>query len=282
MYTKSSSSRWDDKDNKDESTPLLRSEVHTVSDPKKHWAKLRNVTQAGIAFRRAARPRPSRRASVRGSLAFPFFSEDEGTGTQKELIEPAEALAPLVAGGKIKDKDGAVLGPTPLPIVKSIPAVTPYRRKARHRSFYLWWTNEFRHWWKSSRLLVRLAGLDTHARDPIVWAKMTSINPLRFKSLKKMYKLIKRLGQGGPMRWFLKRCHPFTRSLRILVGAWRWVESAQVRRLEVGVEETMVCFMFLCVLQYWMYHIAYHMVQCHVAHIILPLYSIFFATGFHW
>lgn len=42
------------------------------------------------------------------------------------------------------------------------------------------------------------------------------------------------------MRWFLQRCHPFTRSLRILVGAWRWVESAQCRRLEIGVEETMV------------------------------------------
>lgn len=233
-----------------ESTPLLRSQVHTTSDPKKHWAKLRNVTQAGIAFRRAAqRPRglqslrgPSRRASVRGSLAFPFFANDDTIEdeTQKELVEPGEALAPLVAGGKIKDSDGVVLGPRALPIVKSIPAFAPYRRKQRHRSFYLWWTNEFRHWWKSSRLLVRLGGLDTHARDPIVWAKMVSINPLRFKSLKKMYKIIKRLGQGGPMRWFLQRCHPFTRTLRILVGAWRWVESAQCRRLEVGVEETMV------------------------------------------
>jgi len=228
-----------------ESTPLLRSEVHTTSDPKKHWGKLRAVTKAGIAFRRTARPRLSsyRRASVRGTLAFPFFSDDgaEEEGASKDLVEPCEALAPLVAGGTIKNSDGAVIGPRVAPLVKSIPAFPPYRRKARHRSFFLWWTNEFRHWWKSSRLLVRLAGLDTHARDPIVWAKMVSINPLRFKSLKKMYKIIKRLGQGGPMRWFLQRCHPFTRSLRILVGAWRWVESAQCRRLEVGVEETMVC-----------------------------------------
>lgn len=242
MWTKGSSSQ-----EAKESTPLLRSQVHTTSDPKKHWAKLRAVTKAGIAFRRSARPRPSRRSSVRGSLAFPFFSAEEEDGqAQKELVEPCEALAPLVAGGKIKDTDGAIVGPRAPPLVKTIPAFPPYRRKSRHRSFYLWWTNEFRHWWKSSRLLVRLGGLDTRARDPLVWAKMVSINPLRFKSLKKMYKLVKRLGQGGPMRWFLKRCHPFTRTLRILVGAWRWVESAQCRRLEIGVEETMVCSLSQC------------------------------------
>ena len=235
MWTKKGSGSGEDAK---ESTPLLRSQVHTTSDPKKHWTKLRNVTQAGIAFRRTVPNRsrggvprgPSRRASVRGSLAFPFFADDTVEDeTQKEMVEPCEALAPLVAGGKIKDSEGVVVGPRAPPLVKSIPAFPPYCRKARHRSFYLWWTNEFRHWWKSSRLLVRLGGLDTHAHDPIVWAKMVSINPLRFKSLKKMYKLVKRLGQGGPMRWFLQRCHPFTRSLRILVGAWRWVESAQVR-----------------------------------------------------
>jgi hypothetical protein len=237
MWSKGSSS--DPK----ESTPLLSSQVHTTSDPKKHWAKLRNVTKAGIAFRRSARPRQSKRASVRGSLAFPFFPEPsvrEDDEAEKDVVEPCEALAPLVAGGKIKDTDGTVVGPRAPPLLKAIPAFPPYRRKQRHRNFYLWWTNEFRHWWKSSRLLVRLGGLDTHARDPIVWAKMVSINPLRFKSLRKMYKLVKRLGQGGPMRWFLDRVHPFTRTLRILVGAWRWVESAQCRRLEIGVEETMV------------------------------------------
>ena len=231
-----------------ESTPLLRTQVHTKSDAKKHWDTLRNATKAGIAFRRSVRPRASRRASVRGSLAFPFFSTAmEDVTIQKEVVEPCEALAPLVDGGKIKDTDKNIVGPRPPPIVKSIPAFAPYRRNARHRNFHLWWTNEFRHWWKSSRLLVRLAGLDTLARDPIVWAKMVSINPLRFKKLKKMYKIIKRLGQGGPMRSFLSRCHPFTRSLRILVGAWRWVESAQCRRLEIGVEETFVCYVLIFV-----------------------------------
>lgn len=126
-----------------ESTPLLRSQVHTTSDPKKHWDKLRAVTKAGIAFRRSAGPRrPSalRRASVRGLAAFPFFSDQDADedAAQKDLVEPCEALSPLAAGGRIKDTDGVMVGPRVPPLVKSIPAFTPYRRKSRHRSFYLW------------------------------------------------------------------------------------------------------------------------------------------------
>jgi hypothetical protein len=233
MWSKSTPSK--------ETTPLIKH-----SDAKKHWDTLRNVTHAGIAFRRAPpgrrRSGVGHRMSVRGSLAFPFFSEESvrDDDDHKDVVEPIEALTPLVAGGKIRVLDGTVVGPRSPSIIKSIPAYAPYRRMARHRSFYLWWTNEFRHWWKSSRLLVRLGGLDTQARDPIFWAKMVTLNPLRYKSLRKMTKIVKRLGQGGPMRFFLGRVHPFTRSLRILVAAWRWVESAQCRRLEVGVEETMV------------------------------------------
>jgi hypothetical protein len=89
-------------------------------------------------------------------------------------------------------------------------------------------------------LLVRLAGLDTHARDPLVWGKMILLDPLHFKSLEKMVSIVKRLGQGGPMRFFLDRVQHFTRGLRIVVGAWRWIEAAQCFRLEVGVEEFMV------------------------------------------
>lgn len=250
-----------------ESTPLIQR-----SDAKKHWDTLRNATQAGIAFRRVPVGRRRRlsgsrigsRMSVRGSLAFPFFAEESvreaDKDASKDVVEPIEALTILVAGGKIHGLDGIVVGPRPNTIVKSIPAFAPYRRMARHRSFFLWWTVEFRHWWKSSRLLVRIGGLDTLARDPIFWAKMVSINPLRYKSLKKMSKLVQRLGQGGPMRFFLRRVHPFTRSIRILVAAWRWIESAPCRRLEVGLEETMVTFV-TAVMFFLVCHINSHMLK---------------------
>ena len=38
---------------------------------------------------------------------------------------------------------------------------------------------------------------------------------------------------------FVKTVKPFTRSMRLLVGGWRWFEAAPCRRIEVGVEETM-------------------------------------------
>jgi hypothetical protein len=46
------------------------------------------------------------------------------------------------------------------------------------------------------------------------------------------------------MHDFLGRCQIFTRSLRLLIATWRWIESAKVRRLEVGVEEAMVSIHF--------------------------------------
>ena len=39
------------------------------------------------------------------------------------------------------------------------------------------------------------------------------------------------------MRGFLKDVQPFTRTIRIVVATWRWIEAAPCRRLEVGVEE---------------------------------------------
>lgn len=183
------------------------------------------------------------RGSVRGSVAFPFYpshrgGEGEGdTRGYKATVEPIEALSALAPGGVIKIA-GVGKFSKPLSIGKSIPADAPYRRTARHRAFYLWWINEFRHWWKSSRLLVRLGGLETYA--VLNWIDMTLLSATSRKAMKHAFKYAKRMGQAGVMRHFLKVCHPFTRSVRILVAAWRWVESAPCRRLEVGVEETLV------------------------------------------
>jgi hypothetical protein len=60
------------------------------------------------------------------------------------------------------------------------------------------------------------------------------------KNTKHAVKAAKHLGQGGPMKWFLNYVHPFTRTLRLVVACWRWIESAQCRRGEVGTEEAFV------------------------------------------
>mmetsp|Transcript_39430 Transcript_39430/g.94839 ORF Transcript_39430/g.94839 Transcript_39430/m.94839 type:complete len:983 (+) Transcript_39430:38-2986(+) len=153
---------------------------------------------------------------------------------------PAEGLAPLFPKDGIREYDGREYIPyREATLVKSVPAFPPYRRKARHRSFYLWWTNEFRHWWKNSRLLVRLAGLYVYSYDPAVAPAILVLDPTKRKTMKKLLKFGKRLGQGGPVRDFIKMVKPFTRSMRLLVGGWRWFEAAPCRRGEVGGEEFM-------------------------------------------
>ena len=54
------------------------------------------------------------------------------------------------------------------------------------------------------------------------------------------------------MREFLKTVKPFTRSMRIFVGGWRWIEAAPCRRGEVGLEEFMVSSLS-CYEQFKMY-----------------------------
>jgi hypothetical protein len=219
-----------------ETTPLL-SGTATSSEPQPprspiFWFHRRPKQSHALSYRD--------RSSVRGPSAFPFFpGKQDDRRHFKELVPPVEALSPLVAGGRIVSERGTVLAPArPPTIVKSIPACPPYVRTTRHRSFYLWWINEFRHWWKSSRLLVRLAGLDGLARE--VWVDMTFVIPKGPKNGRHFRKFVKRLGGGGIMHVFLDRCQPVTRSIRLLVATWRWIESAKVRRLEVGVEESMV------------------------------------------
>lgn len=57
-------------------------------------------------------------------------------------VSPSEGLAPLFPNGGIASYDGREYIPYREPsLVKSVPAFPPYTRKARHRSFYLWWTN---------------------------------------------------------------------------------------------------------------------------------------------
>ena len=73
------------------------------------------------------------------------------TATDEEgvvAVVPLEGLAPLFqhTGGIPSYNDREYIPYRKPSLIKSVPAFPPYRRKARHRSFYLWWANEFRHW----------------------------------------------------------------------------------------------------------------------------------------
>lgn len=109
-----------------------------------------------INFRRTNRRASSKRVGA-GAVAFDKRSSVRSTGSlfslsgegHENLLRPIDALSPLVAGGVIIATDGYKTAPHPPSSVKSLPAFAPFPRMARHRSFALWWINEFRHWWKS-------------------------------------------------------------------------------------------------------------------------------------
>ena len=127
-----------------EETPLL------LNDSKEE------VSKTILTFRRSHKPgrRGSgafagldTRSSVRVTGA--LFTADQDAHHNHNLLRPIDALAPLAAGGIIVTTDGYKTPVRPPSSVKSLPAVAPFPRRARHRSFALWWLNEFRHWWKS-------------------------------------------------------------------------------------------------------------------------------------
>ena len=96
----------------------------------------KSTSDSRISFRRII-PVVTERQSLRGAGAY-----------DKREVHPVDGLSPLVTGGEIVATDGYKTYPRPASVVKSLPANAPFQRRARHRSFYLWWINEFRHWWK--------------------------------------------------------------------------------------------------------------------------------------
>jgi len=115
-----------------ESTPLLG--IISVGDSKRE-----------LLFRRKSVAKLSiRQVSIVGD-----DDEEDGAivkkGDEEEddipIASPVEGLAPLFKGG-IQEYDGRAYVPyREATLLKSTPAFAPYRRKARHRSYYLWWTN---------------------------------------------------------------------------------------------------------------------------------------------
>ena len=124
-----------------ESTPLLSSKpIGTGSFDRK---------TAMVSFRRKS----VKKLSIRQiSSLIPDEGEDAAAaGTTTAFVQkmeylpvanPIEGLAPLFPNGGIEPYDGREYVPYREPsLVKSVPAFPPYTRMARHRSFYLWWTN---------------------------------------------------------------------------------------------------------------------------------------------
>ena len=126
-----------------ESTPLLSTKPSSGTPSGSLDRK-----NAMVSFRRKS----IKKLSIRqmSSLIPDDKDEDATTTTTTALVQqmeylptanPIEGLAPLFPNG-IESYDGREYVPYREPsLVKSVPAFPPYTRMARHRSFYLWWTN---------------------------------------------------------------------------------------------------------------------------------------------
>lgn len=122
-------------------------------------------------------------------------------------------------------------------ILKSVPPYAAFSRYGKDRSLGLARITTFRHWWKQSRLLCRLAGLYVYLIDDSQWSDITNFNLIRKKGPKQALKIVKRLSQGGPLKPFMANIKYINGTVRIIVATWRFIEAAECRRFEVGVAE---------------------------------------------
>ena len=156
---------------------------------------------------------------------------------------------------------------------KTISELTPEKRGKRHRNPSLYAINQFRHWWKTSRLLVRLSGCYGYCQDTVTWSLLAILDVTTKKGAKGALKQVKRIGRGGPNRIFLLNVHPFTRTLRIFIGCARaWEARVDNRLYEVGIAEGMA-FMGNRCFRYW----ARHFTDWASAYIAFPISGRFIA-----
>ncbi|KAG7352169.1 hypothetical protein IV203_008217 [Nitzschia inconspicua] len=121
---------------------------------------------------------------------------------------------------------------------KTNPKLPPVVRFKRHRNFYIFEINQFRHWWKTSRLLVRLTGGYEYCLNTLAWMAMAAFNVKKHKQAKQALKSMKAIGRGGVSRDFLKHVKPFTRSIRIVLAVARgWEARVDNRFYEVLIAE---------------------------------------------
>jgi len=121
---------------------------------------------------------------------------------------------------------------------KTHPKMAPELRFARHRNYYVYQLNQFRHWWKTSRLLVRVSGGYEFCINKVHWIEMGLYKVSRHKQAKKALKSVKGIGRGGPSADFLAVVQPFTRGIRIVLAVARgWEARVDNRFLEVLLAE---------------------------------------------
>lgn len=120
------------------------------------------------------------------------------------------------------------------------PPLPPEKRFARHRNFYVYQLNQFRHWWKTSRLLVRLSGGYAYCWDGLNWVTMAVWDVMVKRQRKQAFKQYKRMGQGGAIKPFLDIVQPFTRTIRIVLAVARaWEARVDNRLYECGIAEAL-------------------------------------------
>lgn len=95
---------------------------------------------------------------------------------------------------------------------KTSPKRPPEKRFRRHRNYYVFQVNQFRHWWKTSRLLVRLSGGYEYCLNPINWQAMGIYMVEKRKQGKRALRSMKAIGRGGPSRDFLSNVKPVSQS----------------------------------------------------------------------
>eukprot|EP00980_Cylindrotheca_fusiformis_P028310 scaffold22591_cov125-Cylindrotheca_fusiformis.AAC.6 len=121
---------------------------------------------------------------------------------------------------------------------KTSPKRPPEKRFRRHRNYYVYEVNQFRHWWKTSRLLVRLSGGYEYCLVPINWEAMGTYMVEKRRQGKRALRSMKAIGRGGPSSDFLSVVKPFTRTIRLFLAIARGYEARRDQRLvEVGLAE---------------------------------------------
>jgi len=120
------------------------------------------------------------------------------------------------------------------------PKRAPITRYARHRNPSIYQLNQFRHWWKTSRLLVRVSGGYEYCINKGNWIAMGMYNVTKHKQAKMALKSVKGIGRGGPSADFLAVVQPFTRSIRIILAVARgWEAKVDNRFVEVLLAEAL-------------------------------------------
>mmetsp|Transcript_17226 Transcript_17226/g.32607 ORF Transcript_17226/g.32607 Transcript_17226/m.32607 type:complete len:884 (-) Transcript_17226:131-2782(-) len=159
---------------------------------------------------------------------------------------------------------------------KTIPTKPPEKRGKRHRAAYFRRMNDFRHWWKTSRLLVRIAGSLCFA---FVYYNWSDILPIlvaqKHKGIKAAVKVEKVIGQGGKNRPFLKGVQPFTRTMRLYMAINRGIEASVDNRFwDVLIAEALA-FMGNRSLRWW----ARHVVDWCCKYIVFPITMMYLDNG---